>query len=307
MSKSKRAAQGQASPAPAGDGKTRTDEKGRLRTSWLLAVSLFGYALVALATRYGLIRAFAALFGAWGIDGTNVHSAPAWARTLYVWHGSMATLAFAGLAVLLVGWLRKLWRLEEPALGRPSGGLWKATLVGILGPLIVAALCLIPDSVRPEWPLTAPRFTWTLPVMAVVSLISTVAGEAFTKRVLYDGLRARWNRDAAVVAVCVVFCLTGVIGGSVIGAVNLVLLGWALCALYARYGFWTAVGFQWGWSLANVFLLGFGGGETVVYRLYSVSETLLTGGDAGPMHGLWATLLLLTLAIMLSRKRHGAA
>lgn len=278
-----------------------------MRTGWLLAVSLFGYALVALATRYGLVRAFGALFEVWGIDATNVHRAPAWARALYVWHGSMATLAFAGLTLLLASWLRKLWRLEGPALSRPSGGLWKATMVGILGPLIVAALCLIPDSVRPEWPLTAPRFTWTLPVMAVVSLISTVAEEAFTKRVLYDALRSRWNQVLAVMAVCAVSCLTGGIGGSVIGAINVVLLGWALCALYARHGFWTEVGFRWGWSLANVFLLGFGGGDTAVYRLYGVSEGLLTGGDAGPMHGLYVTLLLLPLAIMLSRKRHKSA
>lgn len=307
MSRSKREAREQAVPAPTRNKHLWTAGNGGMRTGWLLAVSLFGYALVALATRYGLVRAFAALFGAWGIDGTNVHSAPAWARALYVWHGSMATLAFAGLTLLLVCWLRKLWRLEGPTLGRPSGGPWKATLVGILGPLIVAALCLILDSVRPEWPLTAPRLSWALPAMAVVSLISTVAEESFTKRVLYDGLRSRWNRVAAVAAVCVVFCVNGGLGGSVIGAVNLVLLGWVLCALYARYGFWTAVGFRWGWSLANVFLLGFGGRETAVYRLYGVSETLLTGGDAGPMHGLYVTLMLLFLAIMLSWKRHRAA
>ena len=292
MSKSKREAQ--ATPAPCKSGSLWTAEGGGVRTGWLLAASLFGYALVTLATRYGLIRAFAALFDVWGIDATNLQRAPGWARLLYVWHGSIATLVFSALTLLLSGWLRRrLWRLEGALLERPFGRIWKATVVGILGPLVVAVLSLIPDSMRLEWPLATPRLTWTLPVMAVISLISTVAEEAFTKRVLYDGLRARWNGMAAVAVVSLVFGLIGGgLGGSIVGAINALLLGLAGCLLYARYGLWTMVGFRWGWSFATAFLLGFGGGDATVYRLYGVSEALLTGGDAGLMHGLWATLLL---------------
>ena len=88
---------------------------------------------------------------------------------------------------------------------------------------------------------------------------------------------------------------------------NALLLGIAGCLLYARHGLWTSVGFRWGWGFATAFLLGFGGGDGAVYRLYGVSEALLTGGDAGPMHGLWVTLLLLPIAVMLSRKGDMAA
>ena len=304
MSKSKRAAQEQMNPAPLQRGNIRIAEDGGLRTGWLLAVSLVGYALAALATRYGLVRAFAALFAAWGVDGSNIQRAPAWARAVYVWHGSLATLAFTALSLLLASGLRRLWRLKGTLLDAPSGGLWRATLAGLLATLIVAALCLLPDSMRLEWPLNRPKFTLTLPVLAILSLLSVLGEEAFTKRVLYDGLRARWNGLWAAAVACGVAWLTGGgPGAGVIGGINALLLGATACGLYIRFGLWTAVGFRWGWSLGNVFLLGFGGGDAAVYRLYGVSEALLTGGDAGAMHGLWATLLLAGLIIVLWLKR----
>ncbi len=304
MSRHRHDGREQAAPAPNRNRRIWTAGDGGLKTGWLLAASLFGYALVTLGTRYGLIRAFGALFSAWGIDATNAHRAPGWARALFVWHGTLGTLAFAALTLLLSKGLRRLWRLDGPMLGPPSGTLWKATMVGILGPLIVAAVCLIPDSMRLEWPLSVPRFTWRLPALAAVSLLSVLAEEAFSKRVLYDGLRGRWNNLWAAVVVCAVHWLTGGgVSGGVVSAVNALLLGLTGCLLYARYGLWTSVGFGWGWGLANVFLLGFGGGDTAVYRFYGVSEALLTGGDAGPMQGLWATLLLLAIDIALCGKR----
>lgn len=303
MSRSKREAQVQTDSAPRKGVRLWSTGHGSIRTGWLLAASLFSYALVALATRYGLIRAFAALFDVWRIDPSNVHRAPAWARAVYVWHGSLATLACAALTLLLAGRLRKLWGLEGALTGAPSAGLWRGSSTGVLAAIVVVVLCLLPDSLRPEWPLTAPRLGWTLPVMAVISLFSTLAEEAFTKRVLFDGLRRRWGRLWAAALVSAVFWLTG--GGpaaGVVGSVNALLLGWVVCALYAGYGLWTAVGFRWGWSVATVFLLGFGGGEASVYRFYGVSEALLTGGDVGIMHGLWTTLLLAGMIIAVSLK-----
>ncbi|MBR2798463.1 MAG: CPBP family intramembrane metalloprotease [Clostridia bacterium] len=303
MSRSKREAQVQTDSAPRKGVWLWSTGHGSIRTGWLLAASLFSYALVALATRYGLIRAFAALFDVWRIDPSNVRRAPAWARAVYVWHGSLATLACAALTLLLAGRLRKLWGLEGALTGAPSAGLWRGSSTGVLAAIVVVVLCLLPDSLRPEWPLTAPRLGWTLPVMAVISLFSTLAEEAFTKRVLFDGLRRRWGRLWAAALVSAVFWLTG--GGpaaGVVGSVNALLLGWVVCALYAGYGLWTAVGFRWGWSVATVFLLGFGGGEASVYRFYGVSEALLTGGDAGIMHGLWTTLLLAGMIIAVSLK-----
>lgn len=304
MSKSRRGAQGQTSPAPVEDKSIWTADKGGIRTGWLLAVSLFGYAVIALGTRFGLMRLFAALFEAWGIDQTSVPRAPVWAQALYRWHGSFATLAFAALALALAKRVRRLWRLDGPLVPAPSAGLWRASVAGILMAVAIAMLCLLPDSMRLEWPLNAPRFTGALPVLAAVNLFSALGEEAFLKRVLFDGLRARWNGLWAVAAVCSVFWLTGGgLGAGIIAAVNVLLLGLDCCLLYERYSFWTSVGFRWGWSVANAFVLGFGGGDAAIYRLYGVSESLLTGGDAGPMHGLWTTMALVGMIAALKIKR----
>ena len=62
------------------------------------------------------------------------------------------------------------------------------------------------------------------------------------------------------------------------------------------------MGLRWGWSFATVFLLGFGGGEASLLRFYGVSETLLTGGDAGPVYGLYLTIILALALVWLYRK-----
>lgn len=303
MSKSKRAATGERPPAPREKRKVFTAESGGLRTGWLLAVSLLSYAIVALATRYGLVRAFGALFDAWGIDAVSAALAPGWARALYVWHGSLATLAFALLTLALCRWLMGLWRIQK---GTPSAKVaYGAALLGGCVALIVAALCLLPDSSRLEWPLTAPRLTWSLPVLCGISLAAVLAEETFTKRVLLDGLLDRWGHPWAELIACAAFFLMGGgIGGGVVGAVNVLLLGWLCCLLHERRGLWAAVGFRWAWSAVNAFLLGFGGGSASVYRLYGVSEVLMTGGDAGPACGLWTTLLFVGVIAWLMLTRH---
>ena len=306
MSRSKRAAQGMATPAPRQRRSIWTGNDGSVRTGWLLAVSLLACLLAALLTRYGLVRAFDALFTAWRVNAGNIHLAPLWARALYRWHGSLATLAFAGLTMLLARWLRGVWRLEGGLFTPPGRALWRLALAGAAAALLVALLGLIPDSLRLEWPLNQPRLSATLPVVVLIALAAALGEEAFTKRLLFDGLRSRRWGIWATVLTCGVYWLTNAgYAGGVICAVNVLMLGWVGCILYARCGLWASVGFRWGWGMVNTFLLGFGGGDYAVYRLYGVSEGLLTGGDAGPMYGLWATVLLAGMIawLLLKRKR----
>ena len=194
---------------------------------------------------------------------------------------------------LLVKWLRGLWRLEGPLIQTPgrSCGARRCRASCMVWSSRRCACCR--TAVRLEWPLTAPAVRGLACVVACQPAFRDMGEAAFLKRVLFDGLRDQWNGIWAAAVVCGVFWLTGGgLAGGVVAGVNVLLLGLACCLLYARYGFWTSVGFRWGWGLANVFLLGFGGGDAAIYRLYGVSEGLLTGGDAGPMHGLWATALL---------------
>ena len=293
MSRSKKAAQAATAPAPHQNRTWFVSPEGGLRTGWLLAISLIGYAIAALAVRRGLTALFAALFRAWGIDAESAARAPRWAAAVYRWHGSAVTVIVCGALLMLSAVLRRLWLGRTGRAVFNGKALATAALTGLCAALAVAALCLIPDSMRLQWPLAAPRVTWALPALCAVSLLAALAEEAFLKRVLFDGLRERWGAIWAAGITCALFFVSnGGYAGNVACGINVLLLGGVCCALYARRGLWAAAGFRWGWSVGTVFLMGFGGAEAAVYRLYGVSEAWLTGGDAGPVYGLWATLLL---------------
>lgn len=279
---------------------------GALRGGWIAALCGLGWAAVTLAARLGLGLAFDGLFDAWGINAGNAHLAPAWARVAYAWHGSAITAAQA-LAVIAVALaLRRLLRVPKAPWGSVKRG-GRMALAGLGGAVLLAALFMIADSLRPEWSLLRPRFSAGLPALLAISLLSTLAGELLTKRALLDALRPRWGAGWASLAATLLFFLgSGGYAGGVVGAVNTLLLGALCCAIYLRTGsLWNAVGLRWGWSAANLLLLGYGGGASAVYRLYGVSEGALTGGDRGLMYGLGATLLLLAGLGWLVRERVG--
>ena len=366
MRTSRRAARDTIESAPRRRGIFRSPDGG-LRGGWLLAVSLLCYVFVALGLRLALAAGFGRLFLAWGVDASTASLAPAWARWVYRWHGTVASALTALALVALSLGLRRLWQgpsskrkeaLSEYPKGsdsrrrdaingvrgrqlcRPYGSNHGQDGLGLSGSSLCAArspkafplrgrcrgaavtdevsqaspasracfhfallglalalfpllLGLIPDSIRPEWPLTAPRFTLALIPLCAVLLLSTLAEELFTKAVLYDGAKARWGIGWAVaIAYAAFFLVQSGWAASAVGAVNGLLMALLACAAYERFGLWASVGLRFGQSVATVFLFGFGGKEASVYRFYGVSEVLLTGGDAGPVYGLWTTLLL---------------
>lgn len=303
MSRSRRAAQGNQSPAPRQKSNLFKKPDGALRTGWLVAISLLGWAALALAFRYALMRAFGALFDAWGINASNAARAPAWARQIYVWHGSVASAVFALALLMLSAWLRRLWLPGAEPLRFSGRALALSALAGVGLALAWAIICLLPDSMRFEWPLSSPMLSARLIPLCAVSLLGILAEEAFCKRALYDGIAARWGRAWATASACAaLWLMNGLRGSSAVSAVNVLLTGLVSCLLYARAGLWASAGFRWGWSVTTVFLLGFGGGADAVYRLYGVSEALMTGGDAGPAYGLWCALLLAAMAGWLAVK-----
>ena len=303
MSKSKHAAQAPLAPAPKQGWNPFRDEAGRWRAGWLLALSLAAYLALSLAVRAGLGAAYTALFDAWRINADNAHLAPAWARLVYAWHGSSVTALAAVAALCLSQLLIRLWSVSQNRPKSAFGGFALAGLTGLLAAAMLAALCLLPDSMRLEWPLSRPHFDGAQPVLLLLSLLGVLAEEVFLRRVLQDGLRGRWGEGLATACAAMAFVLVGGWPGSLLGALNALLLGLVCGWVYARGGLWHTVGFRWGWSVANVFLLGFGGGSHAVYRLYGVSERWLTGGDAGLTAGLWATLALCAALAWLGRER----
>ncbi|MBR1821299.1 MAG: CPBP family intramembrane metalloprotease [Clostridia bacterium] len=302
MSRSKRAAREREILAPGEREKWLRTPEGGVRAGWLLAVSLLSYTLVRLAALLGLTPGFAALFRAWGVNSATVARAPGWARLLWRWQGSVVTLTVSAALIAVCRWLRRLWLGKWERQRLEGGRLALFALAGLGMAVIVLLLGLLPDSLRLE--MAAPRFSWSLIAVCAVSLLSALAEEAFTKGVLFDGLAPRWGKAWAAAVACAWFFLgNGGYAGTAVSALNVLLMGFLCCVLYARYGLWAAVGLRWGWSFATVFLMGFGGGETAVYRFYGVSETLLTGGDAGPIYGLWTTLLLVGMIGWMERNR----
>ena len=255
-----------------------------------LVLAVAGWLVAAVALPLALGRAFNALFAAWNVNADTVARAPGWARMVYRWHGSFITLLSAALVVGLCARLFRV-RVEKP--GRTAGLWW---LVGTGAAVLSALLFLATDSLRLRWPIGRPNITPGLLVLWLLNLVSAFAEELFTKAALYDTVKARWGRVAATAAATVVFFLMGGgLSGTVVSGVNVALMGVACCLLYDRFGLWAPVMLRWGWGFATVFLLGHGGGDHAVYRLYAISESWLTGGDPGFAYGLWLTILLVLL------------
>lgn len=276
----------------------------RLRTGWWLAICVAVYIVLSLIVRLGLGALYAALFETWGINAANVHRAPGWARLIYVWHGSSITVAVSAAVIGASAGLRRLWMRERAALLRPGRYCGYATGMGMACAILSAALFLLLDSMRLEWPLSAPNLSAAMPALWIIALFGAFAEEAFNKGVVFDGVCRKWGTVGATVCACLLFFMTnGGYAGNVLCAVNVLLMGWVCCALYTRHGLWASVGFRWGWSLGSVFLLGFGNVSESVYRLYYVSDVWLTGGAAGPIYGSWMTFLLVALLLWLNWKR----
>ena len=278
----------------------------RLRPALRLILSLAAWASASRILRLLLSQVLDTLFAAWNVNAGNVLRAPTWAQRLYAWQGSLAGFVVSAVMILLSLTLRRWWLGRERARGvlRPTDLRHAVAgwLISTLAALAFAGFFLLTDSLRAEWPVGEPNLTFGLVVLWLLNLLAALSEELFTKGVVMDGLRSPWGlRLAAAVSAVVFFLSNGGYAGTPVSAINVLLLGLLCCAVYVRHGLWPAVAVRWGWGFATVFLLGYSGGTRSVYRLYGVSERLLTGGDAGPVYGLWLTAVLLAALAWMQR------
>ena len=252
-----------------------------------LVKALLVWAVSSIIIPLALGAAFSALFTLWNVNANTAARAPGWARLLYQWHGSIITLISAGLLAALCAKVFHISITLPCKRNLLDGGLGFGLAIALI------ALFTLTDSLRPERG-THPSLG-LLPLM-LLTLLSALAEELFTKAVIYDAVRDRRGALWATVAAALVFFLIGGgLGGTVISGVNVMLMGVLCCVLYRRGGLWSPTLFRWGWGFATVFLLGQGGGSHSVWRFYGVSEKLLTGGDAGFAYGLMWTLVLIVM------------
>lgn len=275
-----------------------------LRIGWLLLLAMIVFRGVSYGVRIGLNTAFASLFSAWNVTSANIHRAPFWAQLVYSWHGSLITVA-VGLLAVPVSLLMRRWCLKKGE--RIKAGFRKGLIPAGLGAgigIVSAALFLIFDSMRLEWPVTEPDFTAGILLMLPVTLLTALSEELFTKAVVFDTAAARGKKTGAcVLASLVFFFFNGGYAGTLVSGVNVLLMGAVCCMLYAQQGLWAAVLFRGMWSYVSVFILGFGanGATRTVYAIYSVSEAWLTGGHGGMIYGLWMTAVLLGIMAWMHR------
>ena len=257
----------------------------------ILLAGIAGDFVLTVALRLGLGALLRALVAAWNVYPQTVSRAPAWAQVLYAWQGSLVTLVVdvAALAFLVLACRVKLPR-PAPKRDLPH---W---VVGTALALLSAALFLLTDSLRLTWPLSGPHLTPGLLPLWGLTLLTALAEEAFTKALVYDGLKPHGRVWAILAATLLFFLTNGGYSGTWISGVNVALMGLLCALLYDRFGLWAAVMLRWGWGFATVFILG------QIYQLYGVSETLLTGGDAGLVYGLWLTALLIVLTGITMRR-----
>ena len=290
------------------------NREGRTRGVWILCAAIMAYALVTYGIRVGLGAAFAALFDAWQINADNASLAPAWARMIYTWHGSILS-AIQAVAVIAAGaGLRRLFQLHPNPPGSPRRAAIPL-LAAAAGALLPVAAYVAFDSLRMTWPLTQPHFSLGFFVLTLTTFLSVLSGEYYTRGFVFEALQSHWGYGWAALAVILLFFMgSGGLGGSVLSGVNVMLLGSLLMVLYMHSGsLWAPFGLRFGWSAAVTLILGYGSGDSAIYRIYGVSENLLTGGDNGPMYGLTATLIgIVALACLLREpiarfimKRHG--
>lgn len=276
------------------------NSESTLRMGWTLLFGVGGYYIVMFCLYWGLSAIFGALFEAWNLTTTNLMRAPLWAQFIVAWHSNFAdALAYVVPACLL------LWLAKCPKTVFQARWVGRSVLAGIGIAAGLTAVALLSDSLRMEWPLWEPLLHLGQPIGFVLLLLGRWNSEVLSKQFVFTKVRVHWGRGWAYLGATVLtFVLYAPWSQNVSYMVNAVLLGIVSCALFERGGLWASMGFQASWTIWASEIFAFPNVASTtrpVYALYHVSDAWLTGGNNGPMSGLWMTLWLCLLAGVLFR------
>lgn len=273
------------------------NEQGQLRIGWRLTVG----AAAGFGTLFGvelfLGFVFGRLFEAWALTNDNLIYAPFFAQQIVFWHADFTYMIACAASILVGILLAKRW--TQPA-ANDAGMISFGALAGIGCGALLTAVSLAFDSMRLEWPLGEASFSPSLISGIVVLLLGCLCDEVLGKRLIFDPLRQRFGRLAGYVAmgIWVVFA-----NPTPLGMLNSVLLGLLGCVIYERGGIFASAALQAGWMIwTNLVFAWPNSGSACLYRMYTVSDAWLTGGNAGAEGGLGCTIVWTILAVVLIRK-----
>lgn len=256
---------------------------GEIRCGWKLVFGILVYAAAFFAVRFGLSALLGMLFDAWGLTYENLHMAPSWAQyVVYLHTDAVFVLAYLCAGIAIGRFVRK----NEP-------GNRKQTIVycviGLSLWIIIAALALVFDCMRLEYPLSEPDVS----LYHLSGLLALAAGcistELLVRRFIFGTAKKYYGRIIAYALTAIAALIIGGIWNSVPAILCTVLMSAAGCAVYERAGLQGSAALNIGWSAASKLLVVPVSAGVAVYRMYHVSENWLTGGSSGAMYG-WAAV-----------------
>ena len=277
-------------------------DDGLLRAPWLLLIGCAAYLLWNRGISWGLGSAFSALFDLWGVNAANLHLAPAWARVVVNHYGSAVSLVSSAGVIAIAVLLCRFGLREKPGIRFSGRDLGIGSAVGAVVVAASVGLFLLVDSMRvdPQNVFGADAVTF-LPVCIAAACAEELFCRAFVIKAI---VRGRCEKRAACLTACIVSALiltiiSGALSLGVVGAINLLLIGFVCAALHLAGHAWASVGFRFAWSLFSTAVFCFPGGNAVsapVMSLYHVSDAWLTGGNGGLICGMWMTFVILAAA-----------
>lgn len=274
------------------------NERGELRTGWQIALGLaagFG-TLFGVELLLGFL--FGRLFEVWGLTNENLAYAPLYAQRIVFWHTDFTYALAYGLSILVSVLLAR--RRTQPVAnnGRMVG---IGALSGAVCGAVLTAVALVFDSMRLEWPLGEAQFSLKWISGIAVLLLACVSSEVMGKRLIFDPMRQRFGRIAGFAAAGIFAALSGL---TLPGMLNGMLFGLIGCVLYERGGIYASAALRTGWMVWTHTVFAWPeSGSVSLYRLYTVSDAWMTGGNAGADAGLGCTVILIILASILLRQK----
>lgn len=276
------------------------NEWGQLRIGWRLVLGIGVYAAVLYGTIGILSLAFGKLFEAWGVTNANLIYAPRWAQWIVAAHADVVYMVAYAAALLAAIVLARRWTLSRKNIARQAG---IALLTGLIPGILLTAAAFALDSMRMERPLLEPTVLLTQISALAVLILGSLSGEALTKRLMFDPLRERFGRFAGYAAVAMMSVLISGRWASPMGIFTATMMSVVSCVFYERGGMVASAALSAGWSAWTGWLFAWPDtGSASVYRIYTVSDSWLTGGNTGAAGGFGSMLLWTIIAAILLRK-----
>lgn len=273
------------------------NDRDQLRTGWRLLIG----AAAGFGTLYGLRLllgfAFGRLFDAWGLTSDNLAYVPMFARQIVYWHTDFTYILAYAACILVSALVAKNWSKPAANDARLAG---IGALAGFGSGALLSTAALLVDSMRLERPLGEISLSPALISGLIVVLLGCICGEMLSKRLIFDPVRQRYGRWVAYAATAIVAIFADL---TPMGALNGILMALIGCVFYERGGMLASAALRAGWMIwTNLVFAWPGSGSASMYRMYTVSEIWLTGGNAGAEAGFGCTLLWMIIAVILLRK-----